>query len=166
MQILRNADTRHPHADLEQSAGFCGNEFCMSNEIIPTLFCLVEASLLPVIYKNTKFILCDFIICRKSLLTLNVSDMIHIYHSDSWVNNTAKVRLLMHLPCLTSCSFTAKTQGPKSKCTYFVPMFLQNANQEFAQCESHLAQIPQNSDDNNLAHFQPRRHRDLPGSPG
>ena len=71
MQILRNTDTRHPHADVEQSAGFCGNEFCMSNEIIPTLFCLVEVSLLPVIViqdYHTKFMLCDFIFCRNSLL--------------------------------------------------------------------------------------------------
>ena len=64
MQMLRNADTRHLHADLEQSAGFCGNEFCMSNEIIPTLFCLVEVSLLLSIADYyTKFTLCDFIFC-------------------------------------------------------------------------------------------------------
>ena len=71
MQILRNADTRHLHADLEQSAGFCGNEFCMSNEIIPTLFCLVEVSLLPVIVVQDKIIIqnsCYFIFCRNSLL--------------------------------------------------------------------------------------------------
>ena len=59
---------RHLHADLEQSAGFCGNEFCMSNEIIPTLFCLVEVSLLLLIEDYyTKFTLCDFIFCLYSL---------------------------------------------------------------------------------------------------
>ena len=59
---------RDLHADLEQSSGFCGNEFCMSNEIIPTLFCLVEVSLLLLIEDYyTKFTLCDFIFCLYSL---------------------------------------------------------------------------------------------------
>ena len=66
MQMLRNTDTRHPHADLEQSAGFCGNEFCMSNEIIPTLFCLVEVLLLPVIVIQDYYT--KLMLCRNSLL--------------------------------------------------------------------------------------------------
>ena len=71
---------RHLHADLEQSAGFCGNEFCMSNEIIPTLFCLVEVSLLLLIEDYyTKFTLCDFIFCL--IQSLSVSEL---YYSDSW----------------------------------------------------------------------------------